>query len=71
MRELKMLVHEDINGKIISMMPVKPATDRPGNTVTLVCRVYTQDEIDRETSELMQEGTHTYYKKHGVTHQKS
>lgn len=71
MREFKILAQIDIDGRILNMEPIKKATGRPGDIVTMVCRVYTEDEIDRETSQLMQDNTHTYYKKCGRTHQKS
>lgn len=69
MREIKMLVQEDTDGKILTMMPVKPATGSPGDTVTLICRIYTQNEIDRETERLMQDNIHTYTKVQGRVHQ--
>jgi len=69
MREFKILAQEDIDGRILTMEPIKKATGRPGAIVTLVCRVYTEDEIDRETAQCMQDGVHTYYKEHGRVHQ--
>jgi len=69
MREFKILAQEDIDGKILSMEPIKRATGRPGDIVILTCRVYTEEEIDRETSQCMQQGIHTYYKEHGRVHQ--
>lgn len=69
MREIKILAQEDTDGKILSMEPVKKATGRPGDIVLMICRVYTEDEIDRETSQLMQDNVHQYHKIHGRVHQ--
>jgi hypothetical protein len=71
LKELKVRAELNNENKIVSIEPVKKAIVKTADIVILTARLYTEDEIDRETSELMQEGTHTYYKKHGVTHQKS
>lgn len=69
MKELKVEVEVNSEGKIINMEPVKKATGKTVDIVILTARLYTQDEIDRETKELMQEGIHTYKREHGRVRQ--
>lgn len=69
MREIKILAQEDTDGKILSMEPIKKATGRPGAIVMLTARIYTQDEIDRETIGLMQDNIHQYKRVNGAVHQ--
>lgn len=70
LREMKISVQENLEGKIMTMEPIKKATGRPGESKILICRIYTQDEIDRETNDLMQEGIHTYGRVHNRIRQK-
>jgi hypothetical protein len=65
LKELKVRAELNNENKIVSMEPVKKATGKTADIVILTARLYTEDEIDRETNELMQEGIHTYHKEHG------
>jgi hypothetical protein len=62
---MKILVQENLEGKIIKMEPIKKATGRPGESKVLICKIYTQDELDREISQCMQQGVHTYHRENG------
>lgn len=58
MKELKVKVNLNDENKVVSMEPVYKATGK-------TARLLTQDDIDRETRELMQDGCHTYKKVKG------
>ncbi|MDF2891227.1 MAG: hypothetical protein K0R80_1594 [Clostridia bacterium] len=69
LKEMKILVRENLEGKIMRMEPINKVTGRPGESKVLICRIYTQDEIDRETSQCMQLGVHTYHRENGRVRQ--
>lgn|GEM_PF-5255703 len=65
MKELKVKVGVNDDNKITSMEPVNKASGKTVDTQILTARLLTQDEIDRETEELMQEGCRVYKRKRG------
>jgi hypothetical protein len=69
LKELKVRAELNNENKIVSMEPVKKAIGKTADIVILIARLYTPDEIDRETRELMQDNVHTYKREHGRIHQ--
>jgi hypothetical protein len=64
-KELLVKVQVNDENKIVFMEPVKRATGKTVNITILTARLYTQDDLDREAEEMMQEGIHTYKREHG------
>jgi hypothetical protein len=61
MRELKVKVQLNDEDKIVFMQPVCRATGKTVDIVVMTARLLTQEDIDREIKELMEEGR-TYRK---------
>jgi hypothetical protein len=69
LKELKVKVELDDENKVLSMEPVNKVTGKTATTKIMTARLYTRDEIDRETKELMQEGCHVYKRVHSRVRQ--
>ena len=62
---MKAKVNLNDENKVLTIEPLNKATGKTAETKILTIRLFTQNEIDRETDELMQEGIHTYRREHG------
>lgn len=65
MKELKVIAYLNTDNLILGVEPVKKATQSICHTEEMTMRLYTPDEIDRETAQCMQDGVHTYHREHG------
>jgi hypothetical protein len=70
LKELKVRAELNNENKIVSMEPVKKAIGKTADIVILTARLYTEEEIDRETRELMQDNVHTYTRVHSRVRQR-
>ena len=55
-----MYVSLSADNKVLLAVPVNKAVGTVTETKIMIARLLTQDEIDRETRETMQQGCHTY-----------
>lgn len=69
MKELKVKVQLNDEDKIVFMQPVNRATGKTVDIQIMTARLLTQDDIDREVREAMQDGIHTYRREHGRVRQ--
>ena len=60
MKEVKMYVMLSADNKVLLAVPVNKAVGTVAETKIMIARLFTQEEIDRETREAMQQGCHTY-----------
>lgn len=56
LKELKVKVGKNEEDKITFIEPVKKAKGKTVETETLIARLLSQDDVDQETKELMEEG---------------
>jgi hypothetical protein len=60
LKEIKMSVLISADNKVLLAVPVNKAIGKVTESKVMIARLYTQDEIDKETAEAMQLGCHTY-----------
>jgi predicted nucleotide-binding protein (sugar kinase/HSP70/actin superfamily) len=60
LKEMKVNVAINTEGNVLLIVPAKKATGKLAETKVMIARLYTLDEIDKETAEAMQQGCHTY-----------
>lgn len=55
-------MHVAINteGNVLFIVPTTKAVGKLAETKIMTARLYTQEEIDKEYAEIMQDGCHTY-----------
>ena len=64
MRELQLYVSLSKDNRVLLAVPVNKAVGTVECTQIMTARLYTQDEVDKETAAAMQDGCHTYDRKH-------
>jgi hypothetical protein len=57
---MKVHVSLGVEGNVLIMVPMNKAIGHLSETKIMIARLYTQDEIDRETREAMQDGVRIY-----------
>jgi len=62
LKEVKMYVMLSTDNKVLLAVPINKAIGTVAETKIMIARLLTQDEINRETAEAMQQGCHTYEK---------
>jgi hypothetical protein len=71
MREFKAIIGLGTDNKVVSIEPIrKSESAKPVDFVKLNVRLFTDEEIDREVSECMQDGCHVYERVNHRVHQK-
>lgn len=69
MKELKVMVGISVDNKIVSIEPKNLIHEKAVDYCIMVARLMTKEEVDREASECMQQGCHTYERVNGRIHQ--
>ena len=70
MKEVKMYVSVSADNKVLVAVPVNKAIGTVAETKIMTARLFTQEEIDRETAEAMQQGCRQYERKNRRVRQK-
>jgi hypothetical protein len=60
LKEIKLYVSLSADNKVLLAVPVNKAIGTVAETKIMIARLYTQDEIDKETAEAMQDGCRVY-----------
>jgi DNA topoisomerase VI subunit B len=60
LKEMKVQVSISTDGNVLLMVPVNKAVGKLSETKIMIARLFTQDEIDKEAKEAMQQGCRTY-----------
>lgn len=71
LKELKMYISLSADNKVLLAVPVTKAIGTVAETKIMTARLFTQDEIDRETVEVMQQGCRQYERKNRRVRQKT
>ena len=70
LKELKMYISLSADNKVLLAVPVTKAIGTVAETKIMIARLLTQDEINRETAEAMQQGCRQYERKNRRVRQK-